>query len=55
MVPFSVVWAYRSFWLASTSDPGRITEANHDRALRLYPFDNVIFTPKPCRTCKFTR
>ncbi|EEB05871.1 palmitoyltransferase [Schizosaccharomyces japonicus yFS275] len=44
-----------SLFLASTSNPGRITEQNWVQAFRKYPFDNCIFFPQTCSTCKFVR
>jgi hypothetical protein len=42
---------YISLFLAATSNPGKITEKNLASALRMYPYDHVLFSPGTCRTC----
>lgn len=43
---------YITLYLAVFSSPGAITSDNHAAALRLYPYDHVLFHPgRECRTC----
>ena len=42
------------FILASFSDPGTVTAASLHRFSRV-PFDDVIYSPKMCRTCMLPR
>jgi hypothetical protein len=46
---------YVSLYLAATSNPGKITEKNVASALRMYPYDNVLFSPRTCRTCNLQK
>jgi hypothetical protein len=50
---------YISIFLASSSDPGVITPANHKAAVIMYPYDRINFFPPPhalpCRTCHFQK
>jgi len=42
-------------WLATCwSDPGAVTSHNLDAHLEAYPFDYVLYVPKPCPTLGFT-
>ena len=54
-LPVVVAVTLGSFWLASVSDPGRVTKANVGAAVRAYPYDMLIFVPKECATCKVSR
>ncbi|KAK0707458.1 DHHC palmitoyltransferase-domain-containing protein [Lasiosphaeris hirsuta] len=48
----SMVLPYVFLYLASFSDPGVITPANHAREMSRYPFDFTLFHPgAECRTC----
>lgn len=46
---------YLSFYWVSVSDPGRITKENHSNAMSMFPYDFVMFYPRTCRTCLFTK
>lgn len=38
------------------SNPGRITRTNHPRAIRMFPWDRILFYPqKECWTCNFEK
>lgn len=39
------------FRTACVSDPGIVSADNVDRALQIFPYDHILFTPKTCRTC----
>jgi hypothetical protein len=42
---------YIAFFLASVSNPGRITKQNFKVYQKMWPFDNILFAPKECYTC----
>jgi len=44
-----------SFFIASFSDPGRITKENLHQYEENYEFDGVLYVPKTCRTCLIKR
>eukprot|EP00914_Ancora_sagittata_P033322 GHVO01067187.1.p1 GENE.GHVO01067187.1~~GHVO01067187.1.p1 ORF type:complete len:254 (+),score=20.19 GHVO01067187.1:207-968(+) len=45
-----------TFLLASFTDPGTITLANHEQYIKAYPFDHTRFVPHAiCRTCKLEK
>ncbi|KND01473.1 uncharacterized protein SPPG_03274 [Spizellomyces punctatus DAOM BR117] len=54
-VPLMIASVYGSFILASWSNPGVLTRENNDRALSIWEYDHIIFTPKMCRTCQFQK
>jgi palmitoyltransferase ZDHHC4 len=52
----AVVLPYIFLYLASFTDPGYITPANHAYHLALYPYDYSAFMPgQECRTCGFLK
>lgn len=53
--PLAILITYFSFFLASAADPGRLNSQNAHGFTRLHPYDNVIFPPKNCETCKIPR
>ncbi|OLL26897.1 Palmitoyltransferase swf1 [Neolecta irregularis DAH-3] len=56
MILIVILLPYITLYYASTTDPGFITKENHRNALRIYPFDCIIFHPRnTCRTCKFEK
>ena len=47
---------YLSFIVASYSKPGIIRKSNHTKAIKRYPYDNLIYLKNnECKTCKFTK
>ena len=55
-VPIVCTLPYITMHLASTSDPGIVTAGNHEKAMKLYPFDEVNFYPGvDCYTCHFEK
>ncbi|CAG8580278.1 14523_t:CDS:2 [Funneliformis caledonium] len=54
-VPIVIIFTYASFFIACSSDPGRITSENVDKACKMFNYDFLTFEPKECRTCKFTK
>ncbi|EPS41121.1 hypothetical protein H072_5001 [Dactylellina haptotyla CBS 200.50] len=56
MVPIVCSTPYITLYLASYTDPGYITNENHQRAMKLYPYDWVNFKPGyNCSTCRFEK
>ena len=59
LMPLMFMWTYLSFYLACSTNPGRVTQRNLFKAVRVYPFDNVLYHDKPaikqCSTCKLDR
>eukprot|EP00727_Mastigamoeba_balamuthi_P013491 m51a1_g8765 hypothetical protein (359) ;mRNA; f:144990-146833 len=51
----SVAGVVAFFLFVCGSDPGTITSHNVDRYIKAYPFDGVLYHPKTCTTCAFTR
>lgn len=43
------------FLLTSFSDPGTVNAVNVSHYLSIYPYDNIIFSEKECRTCKIPK
>lgn len=42
--------------LATFSNPGIITPANHEVALHMFPYDRILYFPqRECRTCRFEK
>ncbi|KAH8896027.1 zf-DHHC-domain-containing protein [Thozetella sp. PMI_491] len=53
---FAMVFPYVFLYLASFSDPGYVTPANHAHEMARYPYDYTIFHPgSECRTCKLLK
>ncbi len=49
----AIIFPYVFLYLASFSDPGYVTPANHGHEMARYPYDYTIFHPgSECRTCK---
>ncbi|KAI9034298.1 DHHC palmitoyltransferase-domain-containing protein [Hyaloraphidium curvatum] len=47
----TIITVYASFFLAMFSSPGRVTPRNVHRALELYEYDHVLYSPRQCATC----
>ncbi|KAJ3343176.1 hypothetical protein HDU93_009726 [Gonapodya sp. JEL0774] len=52
-IPLTIFSAYASFYLASVSDPGKVTSKNVAKCLEVFEFDYVLYTPRTCSTCLF--
>ena len=51
-----MMFCYLSFIIACYSSPGVIKKSTHTRAMKRYPFDNLIYNKNnECKTCKFTK
>ncbi|KXS16757.1 zf-DHHC-domain-containing protein [Gonapodya prolifera JEL478] len=50
-IPLTIFSAYASFYLASFSDPGKVTSKNVARCLEVFEYDYMLFTPRTCPTC----
>lgn len=50
-----VIAAYWIFWKASVSDPGFLDKTSAERAIAVFPYDYIIFTPKICSTCSIDK
>ncbi|KAI9836485.1 MAG: palmitoyltransferase swf1 [Thelocarpon superellum] len=56
LIPPLCAIPYLTIYLAVTSDPGVITPANHAAAMRLYPYDYIMFRPGlRCVTCNLLK
>jgi len=44
-----------SFLYCSFSDPGVVNPTTHHLYDNNYPYDNLIFSEKKCKTCKITK
>ncbi|KAJ1938028.1 palmitoyltransferase swf1, partial [Linderina pennispora] len=44
-----------SYAMACMSDPGIVTKANVGAACRRFPYDNLLFFRKDCRTCRMAK
>ena len=51
LAPLMIFLTYYFFYVACTSDPGKITPAKVSNALKVYQYDNVLFRKKDCNTC----
>ncbi|CAG8512117.1 7003_t:CDS:10 [Ambispora gerdemannii] len=52
LVPLVILFTYLSLFIASWSDPGRITRENAIKAGRMFEYDLLLFEPhNVCRTC----
>ncbi|PVU89668.1 hypothetical protein BB559_004999 [Furculomyces boomerangus] len=40
------------YFLVHNTNPGYITKENNEKALKMYEFDYVLYTPKYCEICK---
>lgn len=47
--------ALSTFILACVASPGIINDSTHAFYLKLFPYDNLLFIEKQCRTCEFSR
>lgn len=55
LIPIVIINSYYFFYKASTVDPGKITSNNYKQYIGLFPYDNVIFSPSECSTCKIPK
>ncbi|KAI8823177.1 DHHC palmitoyltransferase-domain-containing protein [Fimicolochytrium jonesii] len=55
LAPALISSVYTSFFVACRSDPGTLTKANCEQAFRIWKYDNVVFSEKMCKTCKFLK
>ncbi|CAG8480238.1 4766_t:CDS:2 [Paraglomus brasilianum] len=46
-----IIFTYATMFIASRSDPGRVTRENVFKACKAFQYDLVLFEPKQCRTC----
>lgn len=52
----AIILPYIFLYLASFTDPGSITPANHPRAMAQYPYDFTLFQPGVvCQTCQLLK
>ncbi|KAI8587251.1 DHHC palmitoyltransferase-domain-containing protein [Geranomyces variabilis] len=55
LAPLSISSVYASFLRACWSDPGTLTAANVAKAQEIWPYDEILFREKECRTCHFVK
>lgn len=55
LFPTSLTATLAIFYKACVSDPGVITKDNIKTHLKLYRYDNIIFTETECSTCNITK
>ncbi|KAJ3426661.1 palmitoyltransferase swf1 [Anaeramoeba flamelloides] len=54
-IPIIFVLLVFSFLKAALTDPGTINKQNVESYLELYPYDNQLFFPRECETCKIMK
>lgn len=55
-IPFTYGLPFVTLIASLISDPGLITKANHQFAMNMFAYDNIIFPPgNECSTCKFEK
>lgn len=47
--------AFACFLASSFTDPGTLTKENLDKSIKMYKYDNALFTKKDCETCKIQK
>ncbi|KAL0075120.1 DHHC palmitoyltransferase-domain-containing protein [Phycomyces blakesleeanus] len=52
LIPAHIGVLYYSYYMACTADPGIITANNHQSYMDHYKYDNLLYEPKECTTCK---
>lgn len=55
LFPTSLTATLAVFYQACISDPGLITKDNVKVYLKLYRYDDIIFTESECKTCQITK
>jgi len=55
LIPLAIALPNVVFYLASHTPPGIVTPQNASEFAARYPYDDILFGPKHCSTCLFTR
>ncbi len=55
LAPLTAFYTFTSFYIASVSDPGRITHQNVKQCHKIYDYDYLLYYPKFCSTCHLDR
>ncbi|KAF7722339.1 hypothetical protein EC973_003429 [Apophysomyces ossiformis] len=55
LIPAEIVWLYASYYIACNAEPGTITSNNVQSYLDHFPYDNLLYHPKECQTCKLQK
>lgn len=55
LMPLAIMFIYISFYIASTSNPGIITENNVDKICKHFKYDHVLYSERLCRTCNMIK